>query len=208
MKKDKDKTKAAGSKSRVKSVKVDHKKSPKIDEDFARVHEFVRLATENNISEISLEKKDYKLTIKRYVPELNFPVHAPVPDHPLSTTPPPPATPPPLVTPPPSAASPPPAAAPAIQPVVEDRETAKKNDRFVEFVSPIIGTFYRRPSPDKRPYVEVGSVVKKGTVLCVVEAMKLFNEIECEYEGKIAAIFVEDGSPIEYGQSLFLIERQ
>ena len=72
--------------------------------------------------------------------------------------------------------------------------------------SPIVGTFYRSSSPDKPSYVEVGDVVKKGQVLCIIEAMKLMNEIECESTGKIIQILVENGAPVEYGQPLFAIE--
>lgn len=71
--------------------------------------------------------------------------------------------------------------------------------------SPMIGTFYMKPSPDSSPFVEVGKEVKKGTVLCIIEAMKLMNEIESEYEGKIAEIFVKDGEPVDYGKPLFRI---
>jgi oxaloacetate decarboxylase alpha subunit len=76
----------------------------------------------------------------------------------------------------------------------------------VKVTSPIVGTFYRASSPDKPPYAEVGDVVKKGQVLCIIEAMKLMNEIESETAGKIVKVFVENGQPVEYGQSLFLIE--
>lgn len=71
--------------------------------------------------------------------------------------------------------------------------------------SPMVGTFYIKPSPTSNPYVEVGSEVKKGTVLCIIEAMKLMNEIESEFDGKIAEILVKDGEPVEYGQPLFRI---
>ena len=71
--------------------------------------------------------------------------------------------------------------------------------------SPMVGTFYSKSSPTSKPYVEVGSEVKKGTVLCIVEAMKLMNEIESEFNGKIAEVLVEDGTPVEYGQPLFRI---
>ena len=71
--------------------------------------------------------------------------------------------------------------------------------------SPMIGTFYMKPSPDSNPYVEVGSIVKKGTVLCIIEAMKLLNEIESEYEGKIVEILVKDGETVDYGKPLFRI---
>jgi acetyl-CoA carboxylase biotin carboxyl carrier protein len=72
--------------------------------------------------------------------------------------------------------------------------------------SPIVGTFYRSSSPDKPAYVEIGDVVKKGQVLCIIEAMKLMNEIESESSGKIVQILVENGQPVEYGQALFVIE--
>ena len=71
--------------------------------------------------------------------------------------------------------------------------------------SPMIGTFYSKPSPDSAPYVEVGTVVKKGTVLCIVEAMKLMNEIESEFDGKIVEVLVKDGEPVDYGKPLFRI---
>lgn len=76
----------------------------------------------------------------------------------------------------------------------------------VKVTSPIVGTFYRASAPDKPPYVEAGDIVKKGQVLCIIEAMKLMNEIESEASGKIAKILVENGQPVEYGQPLFLIE--
>jgi acetyl-CoA carboxylase biotin carboxyl carrier protein len=72
--------------------------------------------------------------------------------------------------------------------------------------SPIVGTFYRAPAPDKPPYVEPGALVKKGQVVCIVEAMKLMNEIESEFEGRVAAVLVNDGDPVEFGQPLMRIE--
>ena len=76
----------------------------------------------------------------------------------------------------------------------------------VTIKSPIIGTFYTKPSPDKKPYISVGSEVKKGDVLCVIEAMKLFNEIESDIDGKILKVLVEDSTPVEFDEPLFLIE--
>ncbi|NEW79972.1 MAG: acetyl-CoA carboxylase biotin carboxyl carrier protein [Gelidibacter sp.] len=78
--------------------------------------------------------------------------------------------------------------------------------KYIEITSPIIGTFYRKPSPDKPVFVEVGDVVSPNTVVCMVEAMKLFNEIESEVSGKIVKILVEDGTPVEYGQPIFLVD--
>ncbi len=84
---------------------------------------------------------------------------------------------------------------------------AKPETKFHEVRSPIVGTFYRAPAPDAEPYVEVGQEISAGAVLCIVEAMKLMNEIESDVNGRIAQILVESGKPVEYNQILFLIER-
>jgi len=86
----------------------------------------------------------------------------------------------------------------------KSEEPAKTN--LIKVTSPIVGTFYRSSAPDKPAYVKVGDVVKKGQVLCIIEAMKLMNEIECETAGKIIQILVESSAPVEYGQPLFVIE--
>jgi acetyl-CoA carboxylase biotin carboxyl carrier protein len=83
---------------------------------------------------------------------------------------------------------------------------AAENSNYITIKSPIIGTFYRKPSPDKPMFVEVGSTIAKGDVLCVIEAMKLFNEIESEVSGKIVKILVDDMSPVEYDQPLYLVD--
>ena len=83
---------------------------------------------------------------------------------------------------------------------------AAVDSKYITIKSPIIGTFYRKPSPDKPMFVEVGSSIAKGDVLCVIEAMKLFNEIESEVSGKIVKILVDDMSPVEYDQPLFLVD--
>ena len=102
-------------------------------------------------------------------------------------------------------------AAPA-QSTAEKTEEKKESSvsstgkQLIEIHSPIVGTFYRAPSPNADPYVQVGQQISKGTVLCIVEAMKLMNEIESEYEGKIVKMMVENGQPVEYNQVLFLVE--
>lgn len=83
---------------------------------------------------------------------------------------------------------------------------ADESSKYITVKSPIIGTFYRKPSPDKPMFVEVGSSISKGDVLCVIEAMKLFNEIESEVSGKIVKILVDDSSPVEFDQPLFLVD--
>ena len=99
------------------------------------------------------------------------------------------------------------AVVPAVQETVIENpikaETPKEEGFIIK--SPMVGTFYSKSSPTSNPYVEIGSNVKKGTVLCIIEAMKLMNEIESEYDGKIAEVLVKDGEPVEYGQPLFRI---
>ncbi len=96
--------------------------------------------------------------------------------------------------------------APAPTPTPAVEEKAKPEKKYHEIKSPIVGTFYRAPSPDAEPYVEVGQTVKPGDVLCIVEAMKLMNEIESDVAGKVVKVVVENAKPVEYGQVLFLID--
>lgn len=87
-----------------------------------------------------------------------------------------------------------------------ESKSADEESKYITVKSPIIGTFYRKPSPDKPAFVEVGDSVKEGDVLCVIEAMKLFNEIESEVSGKIVKVLVDDSSPVEFDQPLFLVD--
>jgi len=98
------------------------------------------------------------------------------------------------------------APAPAPAPAAEAPKEAAPDAGLIEIKSPMIGTFYRKPSPDKDNFVEVGSSIKVGETVCVIEAMKLFNEIESEVSGRIVKILVDDNSPVEYDQPLFLVE--
>jgi acetyl-CoA carboxylase biotin carboxyl carrier protein len=145
------------------------------------------LVSEHNLSELLLEAKDVKLTIRRGVP-----VGAPAaPMQSMFAQ-----APPPMFA--PSAQAPGAApAAPAAAPVVDDKSHA--------VTSPFVGTFYRKPNPDSANYVSLNEKVNKGQVLCIVEAMKLMNEIEADIAGTVVAILVEDGAPVEYGQPLFKI---
>jgi len=101
--------------------------------------------------------------------------------------------------------------APAQQESAPQKETnetpaADDDSKYITVKSPIIGTFYRKPSPDKPTFAEVGDTVKEGDVLCIIEAMKLFNEIESEVSGKIVKVLVDDSSPVEFDQPLFLVD--
>ena len=92
------------------------------------------------------------------------------------------------------------------QPAQEEQKTPAKSENLIEIKSPMVGTFYRASAPNAEPYVEVGKKIKKGDVLCIIEAMKLMNEIKSEVDGEIVEILVENGEPIEYGQPLFLVK--
>jgi acetyl-CoA carboxylase biotin carboxyl carrier protein len=147
---------------------------------------------ENEVAELSLETPDYKLTVKRgsTTPTVSYLTPAPVVAAPAPASVPVPTPP----APEPVAASPAPVPAPA--PAVKG----------VEVKAPIVGTFYRAPSPDAEPFVKEGDTVKKGQVLCIIEAMKLMNEIESDVSGVVRKILVNNGEPVEYGQVLFIIE--
>ena len=156
--------------------------------DLKQIHELIKIVNKSNIGEISIEDKDGKVTIKQKEEPA---ITVPAPQQQIYTTAPAPAVAP-IVT--PSAAPAAPAAVPA------------KADNLITIKSPMIGTFYRRPSPDKPIFAEIGTEVVPGKVVCIIEAMKLFNEIESEISGTIVKILVDDASPVEYDQPLFLVE--
>jgi len=91
-------------------------------------------------------------------------------------------------------------------PVATETASTNEDSKFITVKSPIIGTFYRKSSPDQPSFVEVGDMIKEGDVLCIIEAMKLFNEIESEISGKIVKVLVDDASPVEFDQPLFLVD--
>lgn len=156
--------------------------------DLKQIHELIKIVNKSNIGEISIEDKDGKVTIKQKEEPA---ITVAAPQHQVFTTAPAPAAAPAPVA---SGAPAAPAAAPA------------KADNLITIKSPMIGTFYRRPSPDKPIFAEIGTEVTPGKVVCIIEAMKLFNEIESEISGTIVKILVDDASPVEYDQPLFLVE--
>jgi acetyl-CoA carboxylase biotin carboxyl carrier protein len=153
--------------------------------DFKQIQELIKIINKSNIGEISVEEKDFKITIKQKEEQIHTVVAAPAP---IQTAAPAPVA---AVQPAATAAAPP---------------AAPKADNLITIKSPMIGTFYRRSSPDKPLFAEVGDEVNPGKVVCIIEAMKLFNEIESEVSGKIVKVLVEDASPVEYDQPLFLVE--
>ena len=90
--------------------------------------------------------------------------------------------------------------------IAPQEEIPQEEVKGNKVTSPIVGTFYRKPSPDKDPFIKVGDVVQEGDVLCIIEAMKMMNEIKSDFEGKVAAIEINDGQPVEYGQTIFIIQ--
>jgi len=155
------------------------------------IQNLIKFVAKSGVSEVKLETGDFKIVIKN------------TPDIKVTTLPQAEVIPavPPVSTPQPVAAP-----APAAPEPVEQKDEPVDESKYVTINAPIIGTFYRRPAPDKPPYVEVGDIVKPGDVVCLIEAMKLFNEIESEVHGKIVKVLVEDGTPVEYDQPLFLVE--
>lgn len=166
--------------------------------DFKQIQELIKMVNKSNIGELTIEQKDFRVTIKQKeekstpiiatVPQ-SIPAYPPIPQH---------------VSAPTSPAMPAPSA--QAQPADTEKTPEAVASNMVTIKSPMIGTFYRRPSPDKPNLVEVGDEINPGKVVCIIEAMKLFNEIESEVKGRIIKVLVEDASPVEYDQPLFLVE--
>lgn len=156
--------------------------------DIKEIQNLIKFVAKSGASEVKLEMDDIKITIKTggedkgdtmtYVQQI--PMNAPVSQQPSTPE--------------------------TVHQTTAAPIATDESSKFVTIKSPIIGTFYRKPSPDKPVFVEVGKTIKEGDVLCVIEAMKLFNEIESEISGKIVKILVDDSSPVEYDQPLFLVD--
>lgn len=155
--------------------------------DIKQIQELVKMINKTNVSEISIEEEGLKITIKQK--DDSVVTYAPAPAQQVYQAAP--------------QAQAPPLAAP---PTVPKPEPAKPADNFIIVRSPMIGTFYKRSSPDKPAFAEVGTEITPGKTICIIEAMKLFNEIESEISGKVVKVLVEDASPVEYDQPLFLVE--
>ena len=157
--------------------------------DIKEIQNLIKFVQKSGVEEVKIERDDFKITIKTksvapkhlIVEDVPTPVSIPASQQPTQ----------------------------AVQEVNIQETTQSvnlENDNQVIVKSPIIGTFYRKPSPDKPSFVEVGQSIAKGDVLCVIEAMKLFNEIESDFSGKIVKILVDDQSPVEFDQPLFIID--
>ncbi len=153
--------------------------------NLSEIKQLIGLVNGSDLQEAIIEEGDFKIILRRNVPQSVQYAPAPAP----------------------AAAAPAPAAAPAAAPAppLEATLTAQAAG-LIDVCSPIVGTFYQASSPDSAPFVAVGDAIKKGDILCIIEAMKLMNEIEAEISGTIAEILVENGQPIEYDQPLFRIK--
>ncbi|AEK22339.1 acetyl-CoA carboxylase biotin carboxyl carrier protein [Capnocytophaga canimorsus] len=161
--------------------------------DLKDIQNLIKFVAKSGASEVKLEMEDIKITIKTNSEEGNkeqvyvqqLPIAQPMAQIPVQQ----------------------PVQLPTTAPETQSTNQGSTDDsKYVTIKSPMIGTFYRRPAPDKPLFVEVGSTIAKGDVLCIVEAMKLFNEIESEVSGKIVKILVDDSSPVEFDQPLFLVD--
>ena len=160
--------------------------------DFKQIQELIKMINKSNIGEVTIEEKGFKLTIKQKEEPVQNVIAAPVHT--------------PMMTAMPQGA----AAQPAAQATTPAADKAKAADavadNLITIKSPMIGTFYRSSAPGKPAFVEIGDDVTPGKAVCIIEAMKLFNEIESEVKGRIVKVLVEDASPVEYDQPLFLVE--
>lgn len=161
--------------------------------DFKQIQELIKIVGKSELSELSIEQDTFKITLKKaggtvVMPQPVRPAaveYAPV-QHVAAET----------------AHAPEAAEAPS----APKKEKPADNGKHITIKSPMVGTFYRSPSPDKEAFVKVGDIIRKGDHICIIEAMKLFNEIESEVEGKVIKVLAEDATPVEYDQPLFLIE--
>ena len=155
------------------------------------IQDLIKFVAKSGVTEVEIEQKDFKITIKSESKKSDSPiiVQAAAPVVPQM-----------VAAPAQQATAPAQVSAPAAE------APASEDSKYITFKSPMIGTFYRSSGPDKEPFVSVGQSVSKGETVCIIEAMKLFNEIEAEFTGKIVKVLVDDATPVEYDQPLFLID--
>ncbi|MES2448704.1 MAG: acetyl-CoA carboxylase biotin carboxyl carrier protein [Bacteroidota bacterium] len=155
--------------------------------DIKQIQELIKFVSRSGVNEVAIEQENFKITIKTNQAPVYVNAALPAAPAPQPVTP----------------------TAAAAQPTVEIKSTApaaEDTSKYITIKSPMIGTFYRSSSPDKPLFVNVGDEIGVGKVICIVEAMKLFNEIESEVSGRIVKVLVDNASPIEYDQPLFLVE--
>lgn len=159
--------------------------------DIKDIQNLIKFVSKAEVSEVKYKTKDFEITIKTPLAGSEVAYAQPTVYH---------------TAPQQVASAPAPAATPAVAPAEKAEAASSDESKYVTIKSPMIGTFYRKPSPDKDVFVNVGDEVSVGKTVCVIEAMKLFNQIESEVSGKIVKILVDDSSPVEYDQPLFLVD--
>lgn len=157
--------------------------------ELKQIQNLIKFVAKSGASEVKLEMDDVKITIKTGSEEKTVVQQMPMQQQPMA--------------PQPQQQTQQESAPPSSN---DQKKEDTSSNNYVEVKSPIIGTFYRKPGPDKPAFVEVGSQVKEGDVLCTIEAMKLFNDIESEVSGKIVKVLVDDSTPVEFDQPLFLVD--
>lgn len=158
---------------------------------FKEIQDLIKLIDKSTLSEFSFKTETYEIKIKGHQAAGSQMVYSQAPIQTIAA---------------PQPASTAPASASGSSETKVETKAAEDNSKLIEVKSPMVGTFYRSPGPDKPVFVNVGDTIGKGSTVCIIEAMKLFNEIDSEYAGKIVKIMVEDASPVEYDQVLFLLE--
>jgi acetyl-CoA carboxylase biotin carboxyl carrier protein len=149
------------------------------------IQDLIKFVAKSGVTEVEIEQKDFKITIKSEKQKADAPIYV------QATAP---------------VAAPAPAPAAPVAPTAAPAPAASEEDKYIVVKSPMIGTFYRSAGPDKDAFVSVGQTINKGDTVCIIEAMKLFNEIESELSGKIVKVLVDDATPVEYDQPLFLVD--
>ena len=161
--------------------------------NLSQIQDLIKFVAKSGVSEVEIEQKDFKITIKTPTSRKDAPVQVIAQPMPMAQ---------PAALPAPAAAPAPAAQAPAAAPP----PAAAADAKYITIKAPMIGTFYRASGPGKPIFVNVGDEVKPGKTICIIEAMKLFNEIESEVSGKIVKVLVYDAKPVEYDQPLFLVD--
>ena len=178
----------------------------------SEIQELIRFVAKSGVTEVELELKDFKINIKtparkrrgglvdasEIIVDSSTPAVAVAPQVVVAAAP--------VAAPTPAVATATAEASPTAEVGDTSGSTEVDESKYVTIKSPMIGTFYRAPAPDKPPFLNVGDSFNEGDVICIVEAMKLFNEIEAEVSGKVVKVLVDDASPVEYDQPIFLVE--
>ena len=165
--------------------------------DLDQIRQILDLVREHELSEFELEHEGLRLKVRKDANGAHVVTLPTAPTMPVG-----------LPAAVPVAGAPPMAAAPSAAPAAANGDAAEAEDELAVVKSPIVGTFYRSPEPGAAAFVDIGATVKKGQVLCIIEAMKLMNEIDSEYDGEVVNVYVENGQPVQYGERLFAIKRK